>query len=113
MSNKRAVGQYNEIGRLIKTFPSITEAAREIGDSPGNICNAILFDHKVKGYYWDYEDEREQNRPIEALKNNKVVLYYKAINHAKKDGFAGGGIGNCLNGKQKTYKGYSWRYAVE
>lgn len=51
----RAVKQYDLTGKFLKEFPSVSDAARSVGTTPGNICNNIYGKYKhTKGYTWRY-----------------------------------------------------------
>lgn len=54
--NKRAVNQIDERGVIINTYPSVREAARQLGNirKDANICAGIKTHQKRYGYYWEY-----------------------------------------------------------
>jgi hypothetical protein len=57
---KKKVNQYSKDGTYIKTYDSISDAARENNSSTGNICAAITGKHRKKnavGYIWKYADQ--------------------------------------------------------
>jgi len=47
--------------------------------------------------------------PIGAYKNDILVKSYESITAAEKDGFFQQCIQNCLKGKHKQHKGYTWK----
>lgn len=52
---RREVAQYTKDGQLIRIFDSISDAARRLRTSPGNICaccNNLV--HSSAGYHWRY-----------------------------------------------------------
>ena len=52
---KRIVNQYNKQGKLLKTFNSITEAAKQTNINLGNICSCCIGTYKsAGGYIWKY-----------------------------------------------------------
>ena len=60
--NVRRVGMYDDNGILIKEFPSVADAVKEIGGYTGNICACCK--GKVKhasGYVWKYIGTEENN----------------------------------------------------
>lgn len=54
--NKKAVNQIDGNGNIINTYPSIREAARQLGNirKDSNICTGIRTHQKRYGYYWEY-----------------------------------------------------------
>lgn len=55
--NTRRIGMYTDDGFLIKEFPSVTDAVKELGSCTGNICACCK--GRVKhalGYVWKYLD---------------------------------------------------------
>ena len=54
--NKKAVNQIDGNGNIINTYPSIREAARQLGNikKDSNIINGIQTHQKRYGYYWEY-----------------------------------------------------------
>ena len=50
------------------------------------------------------------SKPVEALSiSDGSVLRYSSMRLADSDGFRIANVRACLNGKLKTYKGYTWR----
>lgn len=47
-----------------------------------------------------------------SLTENKVIIF-KSITQAEKLGFDHGNIINCCKGKNKSHKGYKWKYVKE
>lgn len=50
------------------------------------------------------------SKGVVGLKYNKVVLSFKSINEAERNGFNHSHIISCCCGKRKTHKGYEWKY---
>lgn len=53
---------------------------------------------------------KNAEKPIIALCANLVVLEYKSISEASRNGFSRWGLRNCLSGKTKTHKGFMWKF---
>ena len=49
-------------------------------------------------------------KQVGAYKNGELVMIFKSTREAGRNGFDNGNVSKCCNGKQKTYKGYEWRY---
>ena len=57
-SNSKCVGMYTDDGALLREYPSVTDAARDVGNHSGNISACCK--GKVKhasGYVWKYIDK--------------------------------------------------------
>ena len=52
------VNQYDLYGNYIKTFPSASEAGRNVGKDRTNITHAIRCNKLVAGYQWSYADKK-------------------------------------------------------
>jgi HNH endonuclease/NUMOD4 motif/NUMOD1 domain len=75
----KKVDQYSKNNKYIKTFPSLKEAAEEVGALPSNITNACIGRLKTsKGYIWKYskiikeEDETKDWVGLEKYPNDKI-----------------------------------------
>ena len=55
------------------------------------------------------------SKPVEAInpESGQRALYFKSTKSAGRAGFNQGHVCECCNGKQKTHKGYYWRYVKE
>lgn len=51
------ISKCDEEGNVIKTYPSIREAARQNNAGDSTIARALKLGNKSKGYYWRYEDD--------------------------------------------------------
>lgn len=49
-------------------------------------------------------------KQVGAFKNDELVMIFKSTREAVRNGFDNGNVSKCCNGKQKTYKGYEWKY---
>jgi len=83
--NKVKVAQYDLNGIFIKTFKSVTDAAKEVEASPGDISNAVNKKQlSCKGFIW-MKDNGKNPLTIRAEFGNskKVVQYSRAGNRVK------------------------------
>lgn len=83
--NKIKVAQYDLNGVFIKTFKSVTEAAKEVEASPGDISNAVNKKQlSCKGFIW-MKDIGKNPLTIRAEFGNskKIVQYSRAGNRVK------------------------------
>ena len=49
-------------------------------------------------------------KPIVALKNKEIHLYFPSATSAQRMNYRNSGISLCCTGKRTTYKGYQWQY---
>lgn len=113
------VGMYKD-GKLLKTFGSISEAAKHIGGNVGGISRVCS--HKkahYKGFTWEYLSVSLHKIKIPRKASNKVkvgmydkdilIKEYSSYMEAAKDigGFQEN-IGKAVK-NDKPYKGYYWR----
>lgn len=49
-------------------------------------------------------------RPVGQYKNGVLIMSYKSIADAGRNGFSHSAIINCCQGKRKTHLGYGWAY---
>jgi len=100
----------------IKTYISVSEAAREIGVASTNISKACVRRGTSKGFNWRYEGEP----PILKTKVKKKVIQSKdgvdiatfdsvteAYNHM---GISSPYMSMLCNGKRPSYKGFQFRF---
>lgn len=61
-----------------------------------------------------FSSEHHTSKPVVArcLKTGREVFYAAGMD-AVREGFSSAGIAHCCRGRQKSHKGFSWRYAVE
>lgn len=52
-------------------------------------------------------------KTVICYKNNIIVKIYLSTHDAEKDGFHCSGVSRVCRGKQKSHKGYQFRYAIE
>lgn len=79
---KRGVCQYDLKGRFVKSYESLTEAAREMGKRKSAImmaCNDEYIHHKtVVGFYWKYKEEEcdcPKNIEVEGRRNTAIRIH--------------------------------------
>lgn len=116
----KPITQYSISGEYIKDYESIAQAAKDIGATSGQICAAIKANTICHGYRWTYKGEQliiKSNKKRVAqidLNTNEIINIYEGAREAgRQTGFDYTGIIKTCNGKQKTCKGYLWRYIDE
>ena len=51
--------QFSKDGNFLKEWPSLAEAKRHLGISPGNICSCCKGKHKMaSGFIWKYKNKK-------------------------------------------------------
>ena len=61
IAKSRPIAQYTLNGKLLKVWPSTTEAQRQTGFSRGNICKAAKGNYKTAyGFIWKYVERKEE-----------------------------------------------------
>lgn len=117
----KPISQYTINGEYIQDFDSISQATRILKiPHTGEISQAIKYHTICHGYRWAYKDEeliiktnKKQVAQID-IKTNKIINIYDGAREAgRQTGFDYTGIIKTCNGKQKTCKGYLWRYINE
>ena len=117
------VYQYDENGRLIRSYPSISYAAKQVGIDPSMInkcCNGSK--QSCAGSFWSFspEDKFEPKkltrwRPLPVLQyslDGELINRYDTLSAAtramgkKQSRF----IKECCEGKRKEMYGYIWKY---
>ena len=123
-SNKwcwKAISQYTIDGEYIKDYDSIAQAAREMKISNSGEIHQAINKHTIcHGYRWTYKNEKliiKTNKKQVAqidIKTGKIIKIYEGAREAGREtGFDYTGIIKTCNGKQKTSRGYIWRYINE
>lgn len=82
------------------------------------ITNLELVSHKQNLNYGSGNERRSKsltNNPkiskqVGAFKNNELIFTFPSTSEAQRQGFDSGNVSKCCNGKQKTYKCYTWKY---
>lgn len=124
-STKKIV-QYNIFGELIHVYDMIEDAVRILGLSSGSKIT-MCCKHKRKhayGYIWRYYNEELGdisdidcnslyfNNLLQCDTNGNIICIWDSYIKASKaigDNSKGGNIVACINGKQKTCKGFIWK----
>lgn len=117
------VFQYNENGKLIGSYPSISYAARQVGVDPSTI-NKCCHGQKqsAAGYFWSLSAEQKfepkKLRTWQAYKigqyslENELLHEYNSLSEAiraigkKQPKY----IKECCEGKRKEMYGFIWKY---
>lgn len=115
----RKVYQYTKDGEFVKEYSSTAECGRN-GFSVTCISMCCLGKHKThKGYIWSYDKnyihkeivyKRHLKPVLQFTKDGEFVREYKSINECEINGYQHGNIIKCCKGKQKTHKGFIWKY---
>lgn len=110
--------------KLLCKYESIADAARMLKvdanwlrEQAGRSVKTLSY-----GYYWSHlEDNSFETKPLTGIKkpvgqyNAKMELVskYESRNEAAREtGYDKKRIGECCNGKIKTYRGYYWKYLI-
>ena len=51
-----------------------------------------------------------RSKTVGAFKNGELVMSFKNIMDADKNGYSFGCVARCCRGERKTHKGYTWQY---
>ena len=120
----RKVYAFNDNKVLMAEFVSIAEAARIMDCATTTIINACRTNPKIKakGFYWSYNKNNNFNIQLITtgikkqvgkfdIETKILVERYESINDAaRKNNIGRTHIGECCNGKIKTYKGFIWNF---
>lgn len=117
-------------GQVVREFPSTAEAERN-GFDQGNISLCCLGKIKShRGFVWKYKDDYDQENTWTPVKigresmaasrskavlaldpeTGRVVLEFPSAREAERKGFDQSHISKCCLGKQRTHKGFIWRF---
>lgn len=117
-----AVDKYNpDTGELICTYPSITDAAKDVGTSDSHISECCKGKHKTTaGFGWAYHGQPytppgsyfryTRIEKVDASTGQVVETYNSQREAAEKNGVSRALINICCRGKQELGIGYIWRY---
>lgn len=122
---RKVVNQYDLGGNLLRTYKSISEAAREAElskTSISDVCNGKEKCNTAGGFVWRFDGDEfslEYKNPAEKLK--KVVCQYSktgellnefdsTLDAQEKTNTPSPNISRCCNGYLKTAGGFVWRY---
>ena len=119
--------QYNLGGKFVKKHNSISEAARNVGCSSGEISQVAKKQYGRKsagGYIWRYDKDEnvKYKKEISQKDKDKITIHqftkdgrfiatFKGIRVASRaTNIAHNSISDCAKGKYNTAGGYKWRY---
>jgi hypothetical protein len=115
------VSKYDENGKFIESYDTLKDAAiKNKIHHTASISNAIKNKTFTYGYYWRYytdnsdiilTNKRCYVKPIKLFKNDIFIGVFD--NQKKVAQYIGGitpNVNHCLNGRLKTYKGYTFKY---
>ena len=136
-ANSKPVGQYTLDGKLVKIYESVAEASRENDFDDRNISRVALGKQKTyKDYIWKYVSKEDvackldlslpkeickasrgktsRKQVLQLTLDGKPIKVYRSTYEAEKEtGFNRGRIADVANGKQKTHRGYIWKYVSQ
>ena len=116
------VRQYNSDGIYLRTYETLSDAARAVKTYAGNITSAIKFDIKSKGYYWKKDEGRKHlkivvrnyrrgGKQILIYKNKKFFCETSTITEAEDiTGVPESTIRNSCKGKELLNRKYKFEY---
>lgn len=114
---------FSEKRELIAEYRSITDASLITGIGKDQLSIACNRENKLlcHGFYWSFENDN--NFSIEILESGKskrvgkydlkenLIQEYNSLSEAGRDNACSRThIGECCNGKLKTYKGFIWKF---
>lgn len=118
---EKKVEMYSFDGKLLQTFPSVSEAARQTGCERSAIkrcCRGELQSHG--GYIWKCSEilyEKKYNNTAKKIQQicpntNEVIQVFNSISQAAKSlGKGTSLIRRVLNDEKRTAYGYRWKIA--
>lgn len=126
-SHKKEVYQFDKNGRLLKKYNSILEASVDTNVAGCSIVNCCQGRYKTAGgYIWKYENDyldsdcllwhNNDNKlsVCQYSKSGEFIFAYDSISEASlKTGADKSSIVRCCTHRQKTAKGYIWRYLTD
>lgn len=114
---------FSENRELIATYKSVSGASRITGISKQQISVACTTYPKIisHGFYWSYDNDNtfeimvvksgKAKRIGKYSLDGKLIKVYDSMSAAARDNSCNRGhIGECCNGKLRTYKNYVWKY---
>lgn len=119
----RTIYGYNDNLEIVSTFSSIAEMFRITGWSPSEMSKSCLMNPKSKNHslYWSFEKipnftiakiESGKSKSVGKFDLNGELLekYSSMSDAARANDCSRTHIGECCNGKIKTYKSFIWKY---
>lgn len=106
---KNGVPKGRRVHRLIaETFIVNFDNKRTVNHIDENKLN-----NKVDNLEWaSYQEniDHTQSKKIVQIKDNQIIKIWNSASEAGKNGFHQGHISNCCHNKNKTHKGYKWKF---
>lgn len=105
-------------GNVIKTYMSISEAARDVGCNSSNLSKLCAKSGVGYGYKWEYLDDDYVKKDFSAkkvcqldLETGDVINVFSSISEAARyvDGDSSY-LSKVCKGIQKSSKGFGWKY---
>lgn len=117
---KKVVLQYDLEGNFLKEWEGIPE----LGINKSNIANCCRGVSKsAGGYIWRYKDSfieidinkmNEKKRSVRMYDlSGNFIKEYSSLTETAIDWFNDSNVQLCCSGKQKSHKGYIWRYSED
>lgn len=108
----REIFQYNLNGKFVKKWCNAREIKRQLGISLTTLFMACTGRQKSAcGYIWKYGENPK--KIIQYNLNGEIIKTWKRVQDIEKECKVDKtSIYKCCTGKQKTAKGFIWRYAV-
>lgn len=125
-NNTRAVNQYSLDGKLIFSYPSITEASENTGSKANKIVLCCQRERKsTNDYQWRYADDKQDVKAMTKQfvtgkkvgqyddNNNLLAVYQSFREAAKAVGGTSSAISRICSGLNVHHKGFRWKIIEE
>ena len=114
----KKVYKFDKNKQLVNIFNSAKEASKDANINYKFFCSKCNNCKLCNSYYYSYNIDctpTQKTKTVSVLcfdKDNQLIKEYDSINEAAKElGLVNGSsIIQCCKGKQKTAKGYIWKY---
>ena len=115
----RPILMYDSNMILKKEYESISDAEKDGFNKRQVISCCQLERSDYKGYIFRYKDGNiikkctrpDAKRIIQYNKEMQIIHIYNNIKECEHDGYNRSGVYACINGQNKSYKNYIWKYA--
>jgi hypothetical protein len=125
--SKRKVEQYALDGTYLKTFDSLSLAAKEINGASGNIGKCCIGKRKsVGGYIWKYVEGNSKDKIIKpydvkpvkkinqySLEGKYIKTWDSTSQASQESNLSIKAIPLCARGISRTSGGFMWRYSAD
>lgn len=123
LRNTKPIYCFNDRKELIAEYKNVAAVVELLHYNPNSL--RLACEQEVKtlyhGFFWNYEPcikstcentNTGSAKPVGQYDaNGKLIQKYISIaDAARKNGYTRTRISECCSGKQRTYKGYSWKY---